>query len=112
MNLSLAAQRIQHHPRLHPGESLLYVQLENAIHVLGEVEYDSRIATLPGQAGACAPSQNRRAVFSADCNRGDYIVGIAWNHQSYWNLAIVGAVGRVHGPATPIETNLALDALL
>src|ERR1700722_3842834 len=81
-------ERIQHDPRLDPGESLLRIDLDVLVHVLGEVEDHRYIAALPGKACPCSTSQNWGAVLSADRYCGDYVVSVAWDHQTDWNLAV------------------------
>jgi len=48
-------------------------------------------------------------MLSANRDRSDHIVVVAWNYDTDWNLAIVGAVSGVEGAAAVIETDLASD---
>ena len=108
----LPAERVEHHPGLYAGEALLWIELEDPIHVLGEVEHYGDIAALSGQAGACSAGQDRSSVFTASRHGSHDIVGIAGNHQPDGNLAIVRSVGRIHGAAPAIETDFSLNVLL
>ena len=108
----LVAQRVEHHARLHAGESSLRVELEDPIHVLGEIEHHGDIAALAGQAGACSARQNRGAVFAAGRHGSHHVVGIARHDQADGNLAVVRSVGGVHRAAATIETDFALNVLL
>ena len=52
--LCSCSKRIQDHAGLDAGNTLLDIHLENAIHVLREVEHDRDVAALTGQARAGA----------------------------------------------------------
>src|SRR3984885_11471507 len=112
VDFCLIAERVEHHTGLHAGEALLRINLEDPIHVLGEVEHHGYVAALARQAGACSAGQYRRSVLAASCHGSHYIVGIAGDHQTDGNLAVVRSVGRVHGATSAIETDLSLDVLL
>ena len=63
--LCLCSKRIQDHAGLDAGNALLDIHLENAIHVLREVEHDCDVAALTGQARAGAAGEYRRLERSA-----------------------------------------------
>src|SRR5258708_6959167 len=65
--------------RLQPGKSLFRVELEDPIHILGEIEHYGDIAALPGQAGACSACQDGGPVFAAGRHGSDHVVCIAWD---------------------------------
>jgi len=48
-------------------------------------------------------------MLSANRDHGGHIVVVAWNYDTDWDLAIVGAVSGVEGAAAVIETDLASD---
>ena len=101
------AQRIEHHARLDARKRLVRVDLQDSIHVLGEVQNHGNVAALAGQARASPARQHRRAEFAARRNRRLHVVRVARNHQTNGNLAIVRAVGGVQRPAAAIEAHFA-----
>ena len=44
-------------------------------------------------------------MVAADGNGGENVFFVARNYDSDWDLAIVGAVGRVEGAAAGVEAN-------
>ena len=54
------AQRVEDDAGLHAGDALLDIDLENAVHVLREVEHDGDVAALAGEARAGAAREDRR----------------------------------------------------
>ena len=54
-------KRIEDDARLHARERASRIELQDAVHVLREVEHHGDVAALAGEAGAGAPRQDRRA---------------------------------------------------
>ncbi len=80
MSFSLIAEGIEDNAGLHPGESLLRVELEDPVHVLGEIEHHGDIAALAGQAGACSARQDWGSVFAAGRHGSHHVGSIAGHH--------------------------------
>src|SRR5262249_40368328 len=106
MSLRRVSQRIQDQARLHTREPLNRIEFQDAIHVLAEVKNHSDVATLTGEAGACASRQYRRTKSPTDFHRGHHVVSISWNNEPDRNLPIVRAVGGIERAAAPIEPDL------
>src|ERR1700693_3287616 len=73
MGLGPVAQGVQNNARLNACESLLGIELENLVHVLGEIQDDGDVAALSRQAGPRSPRQDRSVEFSARRHRGNHI---------------------------------------
>ena len=101
----LLLECIQHDSRLHPGILLLGIDLYDLVHVLGKVENDRHVAALSRQTCASSTGQDRSAIPSADRHRCNHVVGIARDHEADGDLAVVRAVGRIHGAASAIEAD-------
>ena len=101
------SKRIQDHAGLDAGNALLDIHLENAIHVLREVEHDCDVAALTGQARAGAAGEYRRFERSADGDRGAHVVFVAWHDNTNGYLPVVRGVGGVQRPAAAIEAHFA-----
>ena len=106
MCLGGASQGIQHDAGLNPRDATNRIDLQDPVHVLGEVENDRHVAALTGKAGPCASRQHRSAVRATHRHRGNDVVGITRNDEPDWNLTVVRTVGRVQGTAAAIEADL------
>ncbi len=62
VDLGAVAQSIQNHARLNARESPLRINVQNAIHVLGEIEHHGNVAALAGEARAGAPRGSTGAL--------------------------------------------------
>jgi len=100
-----ATQAVVDHPRLHPSVLLVRIQLEDMVHVPGEIQHYRDVAALPGQTGARAASQHRRTEFATNRKGADHIVLVARDHHADGHLPVIGSVGGVEGPAPLVETN-------
>ena len=74
VKLRLCPQRVEDHARLNPrGQPAAGFQLEDAVHVLREIEDHGDVAALAGQAHLGAARKDRRAVLPAHRDGGDHI---------------------------------------
>ena len=89
MGFCLVAQVVEHDARLDTGNSLLWIELDDLIHVLAEIEQDGDVTALSRQAGARASRQDGRAKFSAGSNGADDVGGVSRNDQPNRDLTIV-----------------------
>ena len=105
--LRSAAQVVENHSRLDPRDAALGIKLDDLPHVFREIEHHGDVAALPGQRGASAAAEHRRAMLAAKADGGDYIVGVSGEDNSDGDLAVVGSVGGVEGAAAVVETDLA-----
>ena len=76
------------------------------MHVLGEIHHDGDVAALPGQAGAAAARENRRAVASRRGHRRHDVVDRPRDDDADRHLPVVGTVGGVECPAAGVEADL------
>ncbi len=83
------AQRIEDATGLDSRDSVDGVNLQDPVHVLGEIDNDRDVTALPAQARSGPASENRSTESPGDCNRGDDIVLIARDHHADRNLSIV-----------------------
>src|SRR5437763_8827736 len=107
MPLGRAPEIVENRSRLHAGEPPRRIEVEDAVHVLREVEHYCHVAALPGQAGAAAPAENRRAVRPAHFDGRRDVVRVAGKDDADWRLTVNGAVGRVASAAAAVESDLA-----
>ena len=107
VSLGPCPERVQDHAGLDAGNTLLEVHLENAVHVLREVEHDCDVAALTGQACAGAAGEYRRFERSADGDRGAHVVFVARHDNANGYLPVVRGVGGVQRPAAAIEAHFA-----
>src|SRR5262249_8901641 len=101
------AQRIEHEPRLDARRPRRRIDLDDAVHVLGEVDHHRNVAALAGEAGAGAARQDRRVEAAARRDRSDYIVRITRYHQANRDLTVIGGVRGVERAAAGVEADLA-----
>jgi hypothetical protein len=64
---------------------------------------------LAGERRAATAAEKWRAELAAQCDRGQNIVGIAGEHDTDGNLAVVGTVGGVEGASAAVEADFAAD---
>jgi hypothetical protein len=98
---------IEDQARLDTGEPPFAVDLDDLVHVLGEIEHDRLVAGLAGQARTGAACEHGCAVIAADRERRDDIVGVARNHDTDRQLPVVRRIGRIERAATLAEAHLA-----
>src|SRR5690242_8295968 len=106
------AQLVEHNSRLHASIFFAMIQLENLIAVLRKIENDGKVATLTAQAGTTAAREHGSFKNSTEAQRGDCVFDISWQNDAYWNLPIIGAVGRVERTISVAESHLAFDHVL
>ena len=97
-------------PGSHARELALRVDLEDAVEVLREVDHDSDVAALPGEARAAAAREHRRTVLAARRDGRDDVVDGARDDDADRHLPVVRPRGRVEGAIADAEAHLALDA--
>src|ERR1700719_319596 len=112
VDLGAVAQRVEHHTRLNTSVSLRGIELENLIHVLVEIQDDSDVAGLPGQASARATREDGRAELFACGDCGNYVGGVARDNEADWDLTIVGRIRRIKRAAAGIEAHFAAHSSL
>jgi hypothetical protein len=83
------------------------VEVENRGHVAGEVDDDSHVAALAGEAGAAATRKNGRAKLAAGGDGGDDVGGVARQDEADWDLAVVRGIGGVKRAGGIVEADLA-----
>jgi len=77
--------------------------------VLREIEDDGDVAALSGERSASATAKKGSAEFAAHRDGSPHIVGVARQNHPDRDLAIVGAVGCIQGPAAVVEANFAAN---
>ena len=105
MRLGKGSQCIQNNSRLNASKFSYRIELQNLVHILREIQNHGHVAGLAGQTRARSAREYRSAEFSARRHRCDHILVIARDHQADRNLAIIGAIRRVHGAAAAIEAD-------
>ena len=104
--LGLAAKIVEDDAWFDRGVFLFRIELEDAMHILREIEYDSDVAALTGQRCSTASGQDRCAELSGQGDSGNHVVRITRQHDADGYLPIVRGVSRVHGAGAVIEPNL------
>jgi len=97
---------------LHASDAAGRIDLENARHVLGEVEYDGDIAALSCEGGTAAAAEHRSIEFSAEGERGEDVVGVVRENNADGHLAVIRTVGRVEGAAAVVEANVSTQMFM
>ena len=96
--------------RAHP--TLLRVDFQHLVHVLGEVDDDSAVYGLPGEAGSAAARQNRNVVLVGGRNDCNDIVG-RLRHDDGYRLDLIDArVGAVQQASHPVRAHFPVDVAL
>ena len=108
----MGTKGIENDARLNAGKSVLGIDFKDLIHVLAEIEDDGNIAGLSREARAGTSRKDRRGELLAGGDCGEYVVGIARDHQTDGDLAVVRSVSGVEGAATAVESHLAADCAL
>jgi hypothetical protein len=83
------------------------IELQDPMHVLGQIHDHGHVAALTGEASAAAPRQQGRAIVTSRGNSGDDIVHIARDDDPDRNLPVIRAVGRVKCAAAIVESHFA-----
>src|SRR4051794_25779114 len=91
---------------------LLFVDLDNLIHVLAEVHHHGNVATLARKACASAPGKNRGTKLAAQRYGLNDIFGVTWNDNTDRNLPVVRAIGCVKCSRAIVEAHFTVDAAL
>ena len=105
------AQPVEHDAGLDAGEFLCRIELQNRVHVFGEVHDHGHIAALAGQAGAASARENGRAQLAACGHGGHHVSLIQRQNQADGHLAVVGSVGGVESARSLVEADLAAHHL-
>jgi hypothetical protein len=100
---------VLHEPRLHARPPLVRVDLEDAVHVLREVEHERAVDRLPGERGAAAARQQRDVLAARNVERGDDVVGVTRRDDADRLHLIHGRVRRVEQQRGGIEPDGAAD---
>ena len=92
------AHGVADHAGLDARGAGLRVDLQNAVHVPGEVEHDGGVDRLPGDRGARTDGQHRHVVAAAhrQCRFG--VRDVARHDDADRHPPVVRGVGRPHGP--------------
>src|SRR5690349_21955503 len=112
VNFGALAQAVQNDSRQDASNSRVGIELQNSIHVLGEIQHHGDVATLTGKARAGSARQDRRAILFARRYCGDHIIIISRNYQADGNLAIVGGIRGVKSATAAVETNFSVNVFL
>jgi len=102
-------QRVADDPRLHAGDPLPGVELEDAVQVLGVVQHHGDVAALARQAGPAGTVEHRRAVLGAGGHGRHHVVGRRRHHHADRHLPVVRPVGGIRRPASGVEPDLPAD---
>src|SRR5207237_6388571 len=103
------AEVVEYAARLYTRDAAVWVDLEDVVEVLREVDQDCRVAALAGEARAAAAQDDRRPVLAADTMQLHDLVHVARDDDADRRHAVVRGVGRVEGAAAGVEAHLALD---
>ena len=95
---------------LHGGDARLGVDRQHAGAVLAPVQHHRDVAGLPRQTGSPASREHWNVVVVADRYRIGRGLRGARDDDTEGNLAVVGGIGRVGGPGTEIESDLAVHS--
>ena len=102
-------QLVADDPGLHASSPSAGIELDDVVHVLGEVEHYRHVDALTGQAGPAAPGQDGGLVATAACQRGEHVVRVLGDDDADGYLTVDGCVVGVQVPAALVEPDLASD---
>ena len=105
----MAAELVLHDSRLDADPFLLEIGLENAVHVLGEVDVNGVPDGLTGQAGRPAARQHRHLVPGAQLQQRPHVPVMPRNDRADRLDLPDGRVGGVQDPGIAVEADFALD---
>ena len=91
---------IEHDAGLHARDLRRRIEREDAVQVLREIDHHRDVAALPGEAGARAARQDRRADFAARCDRRLDVGFVERNDQPDRDLPVVRGVGGIRARAS------------
>ena len=104
------AEVVENDAGLDAGDAAVGIDLEDARHVLREVEDDGDVAALSGERGAAAAGEHGSVEVAAEGECGEDVVVIAGEDDADGNLAVVGAVGGVEGAGAVVEANVSCQS--
>ena len=102
-------QLVQDDPRLHHHGSALHVQVQDPVHVLGEVQLEAAADGLARLGGPPAPGGDGNTVAPAGADGPDHVLHAAGEHHPLGHDLVDAGVGGVDGPGDPVETDLPLE---
>jgi hypothetical protein len=104
-----AAQVVEDHPRLGPGDAPLRVDLDDPVQMAGAVDHHAAADRLPGDAGPAAAEGQRHARLAAGRQRGLDVGGVAREDDAQRHAAVQRGVAGVLRPPARTEVHLAAD---
>ena len=102
-------QLFLHHPRLNPGHALLGVDLDDLVHMPGQVHHDRLPHRLAGQAGPGAPGQHRHAELGGRAHHGGHVGRVAREDHPDRLDRVHAGVAREQVPGVRVEPDVATD---
>jgi len=103
------AEVVEDDARLYACDAAGGIDLEDARHVLREIEYDGDVAALAGEGGASAATKQRGGEFAAEGDCGEDVVGVVRENYADGDLTVVGAIGGVKGAGAVVEADFATN---
>ena len=101
------AQVVEDYSRLDPGQTPFGVDLQNPVHVLRHVHHDRLVAALTGEAGACAPGQQRSPGLCRHPGRRLDVCLVERKDDAKGYLPVVRGVTGKGGARRAVEADLA-----
>src|SRR5205814_393465 len=101
------AQIVADGARLHTPQLAVPINGENFVEVLRPVNYNRRVTTLAGEAGAASAREHWRAELAANSDSLNNVIDAAGDHGADRDLAIIRAIDGVDGSGAYVETNFA-----
>src|ERR1700730_6419552 len=95
MRSERAVEMALHEAGLALHEPRIGIDRNDAIHVLGEIEHQRRVAGLAGETGADSARQNRHRVFPRNRDGSEHLALMARDDDADWRLPIVRSAGRL-----------------
>jgi hypothetical protein len=99
------SEMVEHDSGLYARDVAGGINFEDLRHVLRKIEDDGDIAALSGEGRAAAAAEKWRAELTAERDGGLNVVGIAREHDSDGDMAVVGTVSRVESTAPAVEAD-------
>jgi hypothetical protein len=101
---------VEDYAGLDAGDAAVGINFEDASHVLGKIEDHGYVAALSGERGTTTAAEYRSAEFAAGGDCCEDVIGVAGDDDADGDLAVVGGVGCVEGPAAGVEADFPSDA--
>ena len=106
-----AVEGVEDYAGLDTGPTFVGIDLDEGVHVLGEVEDNGVVDGLTGEAGAAAAGEDGDAGAAGDVDGGEDVVLVAGDDDADGFHLVDAGVGAVEDLREGVEADFAFDQL-